>query len=474
MHLQEQRWRGHLAWNLLLPKECVASGADSASAPLPAFCAGQGYGAIALHRRYWALVRKAHFAPYAKTLRDGGGRSTGSVKVPLVVVHHSFVWDTPTFVLVLQTLLEQPKAFADRVLVACLEANLKLPAAGFGLQVLLPLAARGPAAELRARRAAAARAVAASAPPTPLGRRRLTGSSNYHHLTGVAATAVGMFGRPLLVALPYPTGLSLASVVAFAPPEERDNGDLELPEGRRYDPHRRRPITVLLDASVARKGQGGGARNWVRAAARDRLLEAGAQCRGDTCALCHDHSRGGENSAVAVACGWPLDRATPTATLWEKLVASSFCLEPAGDTPTRSHLYAALLSGCVPVLFDGGLRDYPADVKTWWAWRDHGLRYEEFAVVVNASAVRRSPGTTAVAPSTTAGGGGALLQELAQMPTDDPARFLALRRGVDKVAALLRYSAADESESTTQGPPPQDAFQRFESIVREAAMLLHS
>jgi len=78
MHLQEQRWRGHLAWNLLLPKECVASGSDSASAPLPAVCAGQGYGAIALHRRYWALVRKAHFAPYAKALRDGGGRSTGT------------------------------------------------------------------------------------------------------------------------------------------------------------------------------------------------------------------------------------------------------------------------------------------------------------------------------------------------------------------------------------------------------------
>ena len=31
---------------------------------------------------------------------------------------------------------------------------------------------------------------------------------------------------------------------------------------------------------------------------------------------------------------------------------ADFCLEPSGDTPTRSHLYLAVLSGCIPVIFE--------------------------------------------------------------------------------------------------------------------------
>jgi hypothetical protein len=34
------------------------------------------------------------------------------------------------------------------------------------------------------------------------------------------------------------------------------------------------------------------------------------------------------------------------------MLHSNFCLEPAGDTPTRSHLYTAMLCGCIPVIFD--------------------------------------------------------------------------------------------------------------------------
>ena len=508
MHLQEQRWRGHLAWNLMLPKECMESNAHSK--PLPAFCTSQGYGNIGVHRRYWGLVRKMHFAPYALRAARGGGvggsSSSGRAgrKPPLIVVHHSFVWDTPTFALVLRTLLEQPKAFVDRVVVACLETNLKLPAAGLGLDGLLPLVARGPAAELRARRAVAAAAAA-------------TGN-NSSHLFNVAATTgaavdslvVGAAGRPLLVALPYPTGLGLVSTPQFAPPKEHEmsssgSNSQSVPQKLiagttpsvvntgTYDPYRRRPITVLLDASLSRKGQGSGDQNWVREAVRDRLLEAGGTCHGDTCSLCHDHS-GGEpspaspiahnaNSApVPVACGWPLaQESASTATLWEKLVTSSFCLEPAGDTPTRSHMYAAVLSGCVPVLLDGGLPDYPGNVETWWAWREHGLRYEDFAVVVNATAVQSRAASVDNASaeagsdgSLSRSGGGDLMKELSRMPTDNPARFLALRRGVDRAAVLLRY-AADNDESELAEPihiNTLNAFQHFELIVREAAAVL--
>lgn len=31
---------------------------------------------------------------------------------------------------------------------------------------------------------------------------------------------------------------------------------------------------------------------------------------------------------------------------------SDFCLEPTGDTPTRSHFYLAVMLGCIPVIFD--------------------------------------------------------------------------------------------------------------------------
>ena len=39
--------------------------------------------------------------------------------------------------------------------------------------------------------------------------------------------------------------------------------------------------------------------------------------------------------------------------IWERSESSVFCLEPPGDTVTRSHLQIAILSGCIPVLFDG-------------------------------------------------------------------------------------------------------------------------
>jgi len=505
MHLQEQRWRGHLAWNLMLPKECMESNAKSK--PLPAFCTSHGYGNIGLHRRYWGLVRKVHFAPYAlKAARgSGSGGSSGRTarKPPLIVVHHSFVWDTPTFALVLRTLLEQPKAFVDRVVVACLETNLKLPVAGLGLDGLLSLAARGPADELRARRAVA----------TASSHLGFSGNSTSHLIHGAMAPdsgATGAMGRPLLVALPYPTGLGLTSSVSFAPPEEHSTSTSDKSQAvsneethapsfgaastGTYDPYRRRPTTILLDASLSRKGQGSGEHNWVREAVRDRLLEAGGTCHGDACGLCHDRSGSLSISpdaqskhspdVAAVPCGWPLaPDSAPSATLWEKLVTSSFCLEPAGDTPTRSHLYAAVLSGCVPVLLDGGLPDYPDSVKTWWAWRDNGLRYQDFAVVVNASTVRPRTGSA----DASAGDGGSndrssgsfdLMKELSRMPIDDPARFLALRRGVDRAAALLRYAAGnDKSEATEQShfsskPLNMDAFQHFEYIVRDAAAVM--
>lgn len=41
-----------------------------------------------------------------------------------------------------------------------------------------------------------------------------------------------------------------------------------------------------------------------------------------------------------------------SSNVYVQAVNSEFCLEPSGDTPTRSHLYLAVLCGCIPVIFD--------------------------------------------------------------------------------------------------------------------------
>ena len=42
----------------------------------------------------------------------------------------------------------------------------------------------------------------------------------------------------------------------------------------------------------------------------------------------------------------------PNTTVYRLVANSDFCLEPTGDTPTRSHFYLAVLAGCIPVIFD--------------------------------------------------------------------------------------------------------------------------
>jgi len=54
--------------------------------------------------------------------------------------------------------------------------------------------------------------------------------------------------------------------------------------------------------------------------------------------------------------------------LWRLTVSSTFCVQPAGDTPTRSHLYLSVLLGCIPVLLEGGAPAYGSG-PTAWAFR---------------------------------------------------------------------------------------------------------
>ncbi len=125
-----------------------------------------------------------------------------------------------------------------------------------------------------------------------------------------------------------------------------------------------------------------------------------------------------------------------------------FCVEAAGDSPTRSHFYLAALSGCVPVLLDGDALSFGPG-PTPWAFRrrpaalntapdggtggphrgDDGspprrpyeLDYESFTVRVNAT----------LAPET-------LLATLAAI---GPERLAALRQGLDLAARRLSYAS---------------------------------
>ena len=69
----------------------------------------------------------------------------------------------------------------------------------------------------------------------------------------------------------------------------------------------------------------------------------------------HGNTNGGQTVAVCggkkgYMCG--LNEKYPQISTYIKAANADFCLEPSGDTPTRSHLYLSVLHGCIPVIFD--------------------------------------------------------------------------------------------------------------------------
>ena len=91
--------------------------------------------------------------------------------------------------------------------------------------------------------------------------------------------------------------------------------------------------------------------------------------------------------------------------------------------------------------------------QTHWAWRSVNprrlrLNYSEFAVVYDSPTILANPSHN-------------ILDDLADMPVKNPARFHALRLGVARVAARMRYAMTDCSTQT----PLCDAFAVFKAIV---------
>ena len=88
----------------------------------------------------------------------------------------------------------------------------------------------------------------------------------------------------------------------------------------------------------------------------------GAVCTQDCCGICMP---GHELECEAYLLHHEQER------LWELPAHSAFCLEPPGDTLTRSHFFVAMMTGCIPIIFDGGDGSslYDSHSPTYWPWR---------------------------------------------------------------------------------------------------------
>ena len=181
---------------------------------------------------------------------------------------------------------------------------------------------------------------------------------------------------------------------------------------------------------------------------------------------------------------------------------SVFCIEPSSDTNVRSHLYAAVLAGCIPVLFDGARTDNNA--PTQWAWRQpwpwnwptpahraHSLdadaalwrilpptgaplNYSHFSVVYDWAATlafSHEPEewhTLAVLPRLVR-----LASASSHQKADpaDLAELQRLRRGLSLAAPLLhlapsRCRSDEEPSERSSAQPPCDAFEMLVSALR--------
>lgn len=165
---------------------------------------------------------------------------------------------------------------------------------------------------------------------------------------------VAFGGGPLFVTLPYTVG------VAHPVDWTTRQGSFDPVQGS----HMRRPIALLYDANAKCSGKG----RFLNKQRVRPLLEAALR-RSKVMAACN-RSADTHASALAVcARAGSNDCCSFRAPMYEALARSTFAIEPPGDTPERSHAYAAAVAGALPVLIEGGHRSYNQSRPTAWAWR---------------------------------------------------------------------------------------------------------
>jgi len=319
-------------------------------------------------------------------------------KGPTIVMHYSYTWDTQDSLAALRGLSMAPVGCQQRVVLGVIESNLPLHAEYFRqLQGL----------------------------PEFTNQWDTSGVDELLHRHRGAFSA-----QPLLLTLPYPTGI--LNAVAWASSQKLEQ----------------RRIKILLDGSTKRNAV-------IRNDLRDALQKAIGLPT--------------PSSELAMACAWDSEKSKPYCGLdadrhqtFELAASSVFCLEPPGDTVTRSHFYVAIQSGCIPVIFDGGNLAYGNNTVTQWAWRkgtaetekedpnvwgDKFFDYRDFALIFSGTADAE-----------------AVIQELMSINLETNTTIQSLREGLDRVGARTVY------KRETCSPVDDncyDAFHSFASLIAD-------
>lgn len=346
---------------------------------------------------------------YWKTLEERFHRPEEGY-TPFIVVHSAFAWDWPGYNVLLHMLQQRSQTFIDRVILPSTGSNLK-------------------SQERRLFKTAW----------SDSGFLALQRRSKFR------ALGVSEGSGPTFFTMPYPT--SVLSETSFTESQGI------------YDHTRPRKVAASIVGSRTRDKYGA---NWIRGKVMDQFeSRSDAHVQETIRMVCAKGQDGHANSICGLG-------AAPN--LWTLAANSNFCFEPAGDTLCRSHFYVAVLSGCIPVIFDGGHHQFNSSTPTWWAWRrppreelteeffppwaqEAMLDYEKFSIVVDARDIQS--------------GRRNIVQELTEMPEKDPERLASLRRYLDRVAPLFRYAKEKCSSYpwSTFRWGCRDAFGAFQQIL---------